>query len=31
VAFLFGLYQRITSLLPTAPVKGKRQPRKPKV
>jgi hypothetical protein len=28
VAFLFGLYQRITSLLPTAVVKGKRQPRK---
>jgi hypothetical protein len=31
VAFLFGLYQRITSLLPTAPVKGKRQPRKSNV
>jgi hypothetical protein len=28
VAFLFGLYQRITSLLPSAPVKGKRQSRK---
>jgi hypothetical protein len=28
VAFLFGLYQRITSLLPSAVVKGKRQPRK---
>jgi hypothetical protein len=28
VAFLFELYQRITSLLPTVPVKGKRQPRK---
>jgi hypothetical protein len=28
VAFLFGLYQRITSLLPTAVVKGKRQSRK---
>ena len=31
VAFLFELYQRITSLLPKAPVKGKRPLRKTKV